>query len=595
MTKVGLIKFLFVLLISNSVLAQKVKYKDLFGLLNTKQYEEAEPFMKRYLAEGNNNPNAFLYMGIIYQEKSAKNDVLKQTYRALTNIDSAVFFFNKAKSSIDDREIKRNKEFYQAYNRRDLRTGEFGVKLSDIQFDIDKRIESLKERADRIKMVKHYFTITDSLYKKSNALFRSVQEKYPTEKEFFLRSDQQTISTMNSLATRFDSTLKFFENYRSSLQHLSNSGYNQVIQLQDINDFSKDGASLADFYQDDLRLWDYKKFALKSKETMEKEIIPMRQHLIAYDMELNKLSDKLKKDSASVKSDLTKLIDKLLDAQLKKFDPDPLPMSVFAVKMADLEYHSTRIENKYVLDTADVHIQLQTVLKEKKYLDKLDSLTKKLEGEKIDAAATDYENFISSTYNNPVVLKSYVRGVKEYAGREQKRLEAEIESKREALLWIVTDTESVPLFKEPAALPYYPLLVEEELYTMGLKYKDSLDVSGYFYTITPSRKPDVSISFPVDKPSFKYSKAPQLKALSVNSNNQLYHVVIVSQEKREEKYRCTIAKIYRTDGLSWSQNYALEFMPSELVYSADSGELELVSEISQKVILDKNGKMKELK
>src|SRR5688572_22459704 len=173
MTKITLIQFLFLSLVVYPAVGQKVKYKDIWGLLSTKQYEAAEPFLKRYVRETTDNPNAFLYMGIIYQEKSSKDDVLKQTKRAIMHMDSAIFFYDKAYKSITEKELKRNDEFYQAYNRRDLRTGEFGVKLSDVQFDLEKKMEGLRERIDRVKMVKHYFTRADTLYQKSNELFKS--------------------------------------------------------------------------------------------------------------------------------------------------------------------------------------------------------------------------------------------------------------------------------------------------------------------------------------------------------------------------------------------------------------------------------------
>src|SRR5688572_11458531 len=75
---------------------KKVKYKDIFGLLNVKQFEQAEPFLKAYLKENDDNPNAYLFMGMIYQEKSSKDDVLKQTNLAITHMDSAIFFYTKA-------------------------------------------------------------------------------------------------------------------------------------------------------------------------------------------------------------------------------------------------------------------------------------------------------------------------------------------------------------------------------------------------------------------------------------------------------------------------------------------------------------------
>ena len=86
--------FLSLLLMFISVWAagQKIKYKDLFLLLNAKQYTEAEPFLKKYLKDNSDNPNALLFMGIIYHEKSNKGDVITQTEALKSNIDSAVIF-----------------------------------------------------------------------------------------------------------------------------------------------------------------------------------------------------------------------------------------------------------------------------------------------------------------------------------------------------------------------------------------------------------------------------------------------------------------------------------------------------------------------
>ena len=172
MTKNAVFGFLLIcfLLLSSGVSAQKVKYKDIYGLLSTKQYELAEPFLKRYLRDNDDNPNAFLFMGMIYQDRALKMDVLKQTSLVIATMDSSAIFFDKALKTIDEREVKKNKEYYEAYNRRDLRTGEFGVKLSDIQFDLDKRIQAMKERISKVKMTSSFFVLADSLYKKSGTL-----------------------------------------------------------------------------------------------------------------------------------------------------------------------------------------------------------------------------------------------------------------------------------------------------------------------------------------------------------------------------------------------------------------------------------------
>ena len=593
MTKVALLKFLFLLIFVPATFAQKVKYKDIYALLSTKQYEAAEPFLKSYLRETADNPNAYLFMGIVYQEKAAKDDVLKHTSRMIGSMDTAIVFYDKAYKSITEKEIKKNSEYYQAYNRRDLRTGEFGVKLSDIQFDLEKRMEGLRERIDRVKMVKYYFSMSDSLYKRSNALYASMQSTYPGEKEFYLRADENVLKKLDVLTLRFDSCTKAFSNYKSSLAMIGKSGYNQTLSLKEITDFKNDGAAPANFYADDLQVWDYNKFVTKASYAIVNDILPTREHLVSYDIEINKLREKLSKDSISVRSDLTSLVDKLLMKQLKEYDKAPLPIELFTLKIADLEYRSTLIENKRRQDTTDVHIKLGMLNKEMKCLTKLDSIATKLSAEDLDSRSLDYDYFVKNTFANTATLKSFISGMKEYAGREIKVKQQQLTRKNESLRWIVNGADSIPLFNEGQQSRYKPLVIMDEKYTAGLHYVDSLNPSGYLYTINPSRIPEVKVSFPVEKGSFRQSQLSSSKAIAFSdAAGQLYFILIYSEVTgKEDKIAATLAKIYKSDGLAWSANYQLAFVPREMQFKPESGELTIKGENDQQNTMDKNGKV----
>ncbi len=228
----------------------------------------------------------------------------------------------------------------------------------------------------------------------------------------------------------------------------------------------------------------------------------MRDLLVSYDVEINKLREKLNKDSVSVKSDLTKLIDKLLMEKLKKYDPDPLPMDIFTLKISDLEYRSTLLEHKPYRDSADLHFRLELLDKEFKYLGKLDSIAGKLTAENIDHEGEDYSHFITNAYSNTVVLKSYVKALKEYSDREKRKKNAEAEQAQNALRWIVSGNDSIPATLDAKSSKYRPVVLEEEKYTAGLHYKDSADVSGYFATIIPTRESDVKVIFPCRQNTF---------------------------------------------------------------------------------------------
>jgi hypothetical protein len=592
MTKLRLVKFLVFVFFISTAYGQKIKYKDVFALLNTKQYDDAEPFLKKYLVDNEDNPNAHLFMGLIYQEKTAKDDILKQTDVAIQHMDSAVLYFNKALKGIDDREIRRNKEYYVAYNRRDLRTGEFGVKLSDVQLDIENRITSLRERIDKVKMVKHYFDLSADLYYRSNELYKTLQQSYPSLKALYLRSDEATLKNLSILASRFDSCSKAFENYRTSSGNLGKTGYNQSWNLQPIKDFGRDGKDMVDFFSDELKVWDYKTFAEKSKEVIEKEVRPIQENLVSYDMEINKLRQKLETDSVSVKNDLTQLVERLLSSQLKKFDPDPLPINIFSMKIAELDYRSALIEGKRLRDSADVSFQLARVTDQLKSLKHLDSLITSLMSRNIDEEIANYSEFIKATYNKPEILKSYIRSLKDFAEREIRGREDVYAKRLEALRWLINESDSIPLFTENNITRFKPLLVEENKYTAGLHFKDSTSVLGYFYTITPSRVPKIKVNFSIDKPNFKLSALPNSKAFVADVNEQIFFVLIVNTQKTQEKYATSLAKIYRSDGLSWSNNFQLNFLPESIIVLPETGDVVIKSGGEQQAIIDKNGKQR---
>lgn len=584
------------LLVAASAHAQKVKYKDIWALLNTRQYDAAEPLLKRYLKENDDNPNAFLYMGILYQEKTVKDDVLKETKRALLDIDSSLFYYDKAYKTITEKELRRNDEYYQAYSRRDLRSGEFGVKLSDVQFDLEKRQAALRERSDKVKMTKYYFSLWDSIYRKSNALFLSIQRRYPGWKEFYLRADDGLIKQLVALHVRFDSCAKAQENYRSGMAALGKTAYSgQVISLEPVADFKKDGVAIGSLLDATVTVWDYKKFADDSKAAIENDIVPLRKGLVDYDAEINTLREKFGKDSVSVKKDLVKLREKMNAERLVKYDASPLPVDVFNLKLSDLAYRCTLYEHRPLRDSGNVHLQLRLIDDELTYLRTLDSLTAKLSASDLDKRSEDYSDFVAGTYSTPKVLKSFVNTMQSYVTQERRTKEALLLKRRESLRWLVGGSalDSIPLFTDLAKpRKFRPLVVVDEKYTSGLQYADSVTMTGYFCSIPASRKTDLRISFPVDKNSFRLSRLPQAKSLVFSdATGQIYFVVLYSERaSKDNTYVASVAKIYRSDGLAWSNTYTLPFAPKELSFRADTGELTVKASTLQRTI-DKNGKL----
>ncbi len=586
----------FVLIVGTLSFAfcQKVKYKDLILLLDARQFEKAEPFLKRYLKDNSENPNAYLFMGITYQEKALSNDVLTHAEILVANCDSAVLFFDKAYNTITEKELKRNDENYQMYSRRDLRTGDFGIKLSDVRLDLETRVKSTKERKDRVIELNKFFVETKTLYFKANSAFREIESKYETENFLLLQSDEALVASLYKLVQTFDSTMSAFTNYKSVLKQIGKTSYNQQLNLQEIVQLKKDGTGIADFTNDDLKIWDYKRWAKSSIETIEKVISPLRDRMISYDISLNKLRDKIKKDSVSVVSELIQLEDRLLYSQLQKFDPDPLPISIFEMKKAEMRYQSDVISHKPTRDSSNIMLKLSYLTNELADIHVLDSVTSKLIKRDLDKEGVNYHHFITKAYGTKAVLNSLINTTLGFSNREKLRKEIEWEATIQATKWVINGSDSIPLyFEQSRDLNFKPLVIVDEKFTIGLTYKDSL-ASGYFYSITPTRIPDVKATFTVDQISFTKRNLPLIKCLSlVDPSGQVFFSIIFSESKTEDKFPVTITKIYKSDGLAWSNSFRLDLLPTELTYSADNGELSIRTSAggdSKIIVLDKNGK-----
>jgi hypothetical protein len=569
---------------------QKVKYKDLLVLLNAKQYEQAKPFLKKYLAEEDGNPNAYLFMGIIYQEEALKDDVLKQGDLLITHVDSAVFFYNKCLPKLTDKEIKKNDEYYMMYSRRDLRTGEFGIKVSDIQLDLETRTKSLYERRDRVAALNRYYREMEGQYNRANAQFKNLQGRYNSANELLLQADDNLLVELEKLASTFDSSQVSYKNYKSTMQALGKTGYNPVVDLVEIKDFKKEGSLPADFIVDDLKLWNYGDWARRSSSVIRDEIYAVRKEIIAFDSEINKLRDKLKKDSVIVPTN--ELSNNPVFSTLKKWDTDPMPSSLFRMKIAELAYSSELVEEASLKGESNIAKKINLIKDQLSLLSALDSLANVMVNRDWEKDAVNYRNFITSAYGTVAVVKNLSKSTLDFARREVITKKKELDENLSLLKWVISEVDSIPLFKDvPEESKFKPLVIAET-HTAGVKESES-SLIGYFYTVTPSRTADLKVSFPVDSASISKRDLPLVKGLSLSVTDQLFYILFYSESKIDGKIPVTLAKISRVTGLEWSSVFKTDLTPVELKFAASSGELSIKTSSpdgnSKMVVLDKTG------
>lgn len=333
---------LLIVLLSWSLFAQgqKIKYKDLYVLLETKDYDRAEPFLRTYLIQEPDDANANLQMGFILEDKSESVDILKETARLIELCDSATLYYNKANSYIDEKEVKKHDEYYKDYYRRDLRTGKYGVKLADVKFDIEKRVSALQSKSQNATAVKDAFITFESDYKNTLELYNSFSSDYESYNIMLFNSDEELQERFSGLIESYDKFLADYENYKTLLKAAGDVGYNQSIVETDIIGFANTEEHNPDFYSPEIEIFELKKWAETSQTKINKEITVFLTGLISYQTSLNEIQAKVAEQKEVMDPDKTGISPEVLIEKLKVYDEDPFPHYLYEYKKSEIRFLS---------------------------------------------------------------------------------------------------------------------------------------------------------------------------------------------------------------------------------------------------------------
>ncbi|MEQ8924735.1 MAG: hypothetical protein RLO81_02915 [Fulvivirga sp.] len=583
--------------------AQKIKYKDLFFLLDTENYKDGEPLLKQYLSDPKNadegNPN--LQMAFIYNKKADETDILLDTDEYIAYADSALTFYAKAKQFIDEKEVKKNDEFYQAYQRRDIRTGKFGIKLADVHFDIENRVNALNERKARVQELQIYYTKTKENYEKAQSGFKKIKDDFPTEKILFLRADEDLLARVDQVSNSAKLSLQNFESFEATIKKVDKPGYRPALHVTDLIDYQKDGESPLMLTDDNVLFWDYPKWAESVQKGYKEVVVPMRAELIEYDQHLNDLKERMMQDSMSMAEHVKPLVGIL--AKIREYDTDPLPEYIFKYKVADIKNESFKMDHLYYRDSSNIDYQLDVAQTKFGYVKEMDSLVNLLISRDINEDQMNYTSYIEKTYNDVNALGSYIKEQLDNVIRAKKLVQDEIDNLGERARWLIGKNDSIPLFKEVnrGLSKYVPMVVDEK-FTAGFYFSGKTAAEGYFALVDHAKTQKLKAVFKVDNDHFSKQNLDVTKAIyTAEGAGHYYYILFSAQLPEQEEYAATVAKIYTSDGLAWVKNVTLETAPLDLLINPNTDDLIINydkanyyggKEIADRLVLTKKGEVK---
>ncbi|MDH5397176.1 MAG: hypothetical protein OEX02_03470 [Cyclobacteriaceae bacterium] len=616
-----------------SASSQKIKYKDLFYLLDAEKYEEGEPFLRQFLADEKNNdhPNAHYQMALVFSDKIAKSDIFKNGEDIVSYTDSCFYFYALARQFIDEKEVKRNDEYYHKFLKRDVRTGKVSIKVFDVHFAIDEDIKRLEKRRQDIEIVNTLLKKAISIYAVMENQFRDLRAGYDNYNQLLLRSDLMLMAKIDKIATQYDSFHVTFEKIHQKLLEIPRSGYGQKLDPIELSDFEKDGLTEVDFLALDVAAWDYGQWAKSTKNTITQQILPIKYRLAKADESLDQLLTQALTDSNSISGEIGSFINEFDPGEILTYDSNPLPLKLIELRLAELNYYNTFFSNNSFRDSVDYTFRISLNQKEAGILEKVHDLATNIASLNIDEHLRNFKDFVDQRYSGYLGLDQYIKSKLEFSSsliEELNKLNDQYHL-RNAYTLYQNDTIYIDSLGFSVKERYHHPLGRIGQMAAGIKLKGDT-LSGYLVEVTPARVTDFYVEIPID--SLLNTKESKVSGIS-DMDGQVYYLLYHSDNaffitsvdstsvqspvdlqdeflledslgsqnafKMDTLWKATIAKVYRADGLSWASNIVLKGKPDGIKLLAN-GELQInlieyaganAARKPVQILVDKEGKL----
>ena len=391
--------FLSFVFIFFNVDGQKIKYKELFPILDAKNYAEGGPQLIAYLAslkKDEANPN--LQMGLMLEDRFLNYDIISDSSNIYASGDSSVLYLEKAKTLITEKELKKNDEYYQAFFRRDLRTGEFGIKVSDVHLDIEKKIESIKTRIADVRSINNSLNRIQAKYVGVNKMYLSLAASYEDFNSLLLSisaDDQSKIGEIQNASAEVVSEAKSIQEIA---QRLGSEKYKDEVEIKTIETFAKDGKEITDVKNGSITLWDYETWSRETSSEIRGGVGLFKTMITNYTADIRSKKSRLKKSQEAEGL----VVPGEIVASFEKYAPNSdvltlLKVEAFearVIKNVDLQL------NRALMDSTKIGAQLDIYTQAKGNVDTLYTLINSTSIEGLAAAKKNFPDYINSFFSS---------------------------------------------------------------------------------------------------------------------------------------------------------------------------------------------------
>lgn len=550
--------------------AQKVKYKEIFPDLEARKFNKVEPLLKRFLADEKNSEHASAHyqMGLITEAHFLLQDIVADTTALYAYGEDALAYYRKSITLITEKELKKNDQYYQAFNRRDLRTGDFGIKLSDVHLAVEEKITTVE---DRIASVKSFHQAVGELTRIESKLLESFNEivsRSSSYYDFLLKADLETITLLGDMQADF----KAFDDKANETmkvgKELGAEDYYNSIKYLPIQQFSSQSPKFPDS-NTIISTWQFSDWASDTKSLLNQEVFTMKNGLKSLNKELIKATNALKSGTVLTAPEI---IPPVLNATLNKYDSNPLPRKLIHAKMKEnaIRFLTDTTMNTMLLDSSVIAYQLGMA---DSIMDAMDAVDKLLDLDAMEMArgAEYYSEFLQA-YGGANGLEKYAAGTRSWIAGMRDYWQANKDFWFMRDNWGVTATDTIPLhvvdnsYDGDFVTKGYLDLPDNEIMTWGFK-RDSL--IGFVARFGADRSLVWENRFETELLYVDINYAFETDTLSADSSQVAFYVY---KELVAGESNINVVNVEVGGELNWSVNAQASRKPEYTTYSHEIGE-----------------------
>ncbi|WP_420575604.1 hypothetical protein [Ekhidna sp.] len=461
-------------LIAYGAQAQKIKYKNLYPLLEAKNYEEGIPQLKIFLSDEKNNDeaNAHLQMGLWLEKRFLEYDVVDDSAKLYASGDSAVASLEKAKTLIDDKELRKNDEYYQSFFRRDLRTGEFGIKVSDVHLDIEKKVEAINTRIADVKEMHRRVVKVENNQKAAMDDYQALVSQYKLYSSLLIGADDEVQSKLASIEENGRVGVENAKSVQELAAKLGSDKYSEEPTLKSIDQYGVDGMNASNIRSGVIEIWNFEEWARESQSEIMGGVALFKTMVKNY---ADEIRDKKAKAKNSQDVEIGDFPENLAN-QFDKYDPEST-----VEKLLKIEMYEARIIknvdlqlNPALMDSSLIGKQLQIYDLAYANAKAMKLLVESINTDDLEVAKKKYKDYIESFFQKYVTASKYVTDMQIWAGRQVDWLGEAVEFWGEKNRWGLSaenDEVKYPLFIQDAP--------EGGFMTMGIPVKTPDEIIAY--------------------------------------------------------------------------------------------------------------------